>query len=664
MLNSIEFLKNYKTIMLVVVLGLQSCAYYNTFYNAEEYFAEAQKLTRENQTESVSREEINLYSKAIEKSKKLLTKFPDSKYRDDAQFIIAKAFYFKGDYLQAKRYFEDLSSLYSNSPYANEVPLWIGKCLLKTGDLEMARYEASRVLKGETGRGLQADALLLMGEIAVQQDSLLLAENYLEQVIDRSPDGFTKAQAQFQVGKMRENKQDYEGALKAYETVSKYKPSESLKVEAIIRQTSMLKALNRDKDAVEMIQDMLLSDKFVEIRGQLEVELGKLYLVMDEIDHAESKFTSIVEDYNRTEVAAEASFYLGELYLTKRFDYEEAKTAFTNVKTQAIRSPLANKAVQKNKQIERYQKIQLDHINFQRQLAGLPPIVKAKKKSNASKGRNSRESNLRGRSRGGKAGSLTQEEKAGKQEEKEQVEVEAVEVTAQDSLRVNKLIEENRYSLAEYMLFEFTRVDTTLELLMSLENTSSDTSIQQQSAYMQYYAIESIKGDVAGGQVALEQIQKKYPQYYNRIMNKASETEIVSDPDEDRFGSIATLFETGQYAEASSQYFAVKEDTTISATIRGKSCFNHAWLNDHYLFNMTAAVESYNYMVTHFPEDPLTKSARNRLNALTDDPVPQKEFQIEEEPEEKSEEKPDDRDQQENRKSKRPNDRKEGEGQK
>ena len=250
MLSSRNFMKCLRPIVLLMFVGFHSCAYYNTFYNAEEYYAEAQKLTRENQTETVSREEINLYSKAIEKSKKMLQNYPESKYRDDAQFIIAKAYYFKGDYLLAKRYFEDLSSLYSNSPHVDEIPLWVGKCLMKTGDLEMARYEASRVLRGDTERGLQADALLLMGEIAVQQDSLGVAENYLEQVIDRSPDGFTKAQAQFQVGKMRENEKDYEGALEAYKTVPKYRPSESLKVEAIIRQTSMLKALNRDADAV------------------------------------------------------------------------------------------------------------------------------------------------------------------------------------------------------------------------------------------------------------------------------------------------------------------------------------------------------------------------------------------------------------------------------
>ena len=615
MLNSPEWKKYTIRTFLLLILGLQSCAYYNTFYNAEEYYAAAQKLTRENQTEKISRDEINLYSKAIEKSKKLLQKYPESKYRDDAQFIIAKAFYFKGDYLLSKRYFEDLSLNYANSPHAKEVPLWIGRCLVQTGDLEMARYEASRIMRGTGNRGLQADALLLMGEIAVKQDSLDVAEGYLEQVIDKSPDGFTKAQAQFQVGRMRENRLDYNGALKAYETVSRYKPSESLKVEAIIRQTSMLKALNRDQDAVDKIQEMLLSDKFVEIRGQLEVELGKLYLVMEEIDKAESKLTTIIEDYNRTEVSAEASYYLGKLYLTEKLDYKAAREAFANVKTQSSRSSFANQASQMVKQIDRYEKIQLDHINLQRQLSGLPVLEKEKKKTNNNR---SRSTNLRGRTRGGKPGDPTQEtQNPRKQKEEAKAAEEAKEVSPEDSVRFHGMIYTNRYSLAEYMLFELARVDTTLDILMDIERLSPDSSMKHQAAYMQYYAIESVRGDEEGGRQALQAIQTKYPEYYETIMSDTSQVGEEIDPNETRFQEIANLFEAGNFKAASIQYEAFKEDSTIAPYIRGKSCFNHAWLNDHFLYDKDAAIASYSYMLEQFPEEPLARTARERLNRLT-----------------------------------------------
>lgn len=609
-------------LLLAIFMGLQSCAYYNTFYNAEEYFAAAQKLTRENQTETVSREEINLYSKAIEKSKKLLQRYPDSKYRDDAQFVIAKSYYFKGDFLLSKRYFDDLALNYGNSPHTREVPLWIGRCLMKTGDLEMARYEASRITRATVDRGLQADALLLMGEIAVQQDSLLLAENYLKQVIDRSPDGYTKAQAQFQVGRMRENESDYEGALRAFQKVSRYKPSESLRVEAIIRQTSMLKALNRDNDAVEMIQEMLTSDKFVDIRGKLEVELGKLYLSMGEIDRAEAKLKSIILDYTRQEEAAEASYVLGDLYLSKNLDYESARKAFADIKTQFSRSPFVQQGAEKTKLIERYLKLQLDYSNIQLQLAGLPPLTKEKSKP-AKKGRADRSGNLRGRTRGANQGDPAQDNAKAKQmkEEFESPDIVAVEVTGEDSTRFIKMMDNNRYSLAEYMLFDFMRVDTTLEILATLESHSADSSLKHQAAYMQYYALETVRGDKIASQKALEHIQEAYPAYYATIWNDTTDVEIVADPNEDRYLEIAFAFEAGNYSDASSRYLTLKEDSTLSADLRSKSCFNHAWLNDHFLFDKTAALESYNYLLVNFPEDPLALSARNRLNVLTLDPL-------------------------------------------
>ncbi|NQV29602.1 MAG: tetratricopeptide repeat protein [Candidatus Marinimicrobia bacterium] len=608
--------------IIFILIGLNSCAYYNTFYNAEQYFMEAQKLTRENQTENVSREEINLYSKAIEKSKKLLQRYPDSKYRDDAQFVIAKSYYFKGDFLLAKRYFENLSLDYGNSPHAKEVPLWIGRCLFKTGDLEMARHEASRITRGTADRGLQADALLLMGEIAVQQDSLSLAENYLRQVIERSPDGYTKAQAQFQVGRMRESESDFEGALKAFQTVSRYKPSESLKVEAIIRQTSMLKALNRDGDAVEMIQEMLLSDKFVDIRGQLEVELGKLYLVMGQIDLAEEKLKSIISDYGRQEEAAEASFVLGELYLIEKLNYEAARQAYADIKSQFARSPFVQQGTERIKLIDRYLKLQLDYSNLQLQLAGLPPRVKENAKT-TNKGRADRSSNLRGRTRGAKPGDPDQNSAKAKQmkEELESADIAAVEVSQDDSVRFFKMMDANRYALAEYMLFEFVRIDTTLDILGSLELNSADSAIKQQSAYMQYYALESVRGDKIAGQKVLEHIQQSYPDYYATIWSDTTTVDLVADPNEDRYRAVAPLFEAGSYAEASARYFALKEDSTVSLDIRGKSCYNHAWLNDHFLFDKTAALESYNYLLANFPDDPLALMARNRLNALTMDPV-------------------------------------------
>ena len=627
MRRSIKDLTLFLTV--VALLGLSSCAYYNTFYNAEQYFEEAQRVTRENQSETISREEINLYSKSIEKSKKLLQKYPESKYRDDAQFLIAKGYYFKGDFLIAKRYFDDLALNYGNSPYVEEVPLWVGRCLLKVGDLEMAQHEASRILRERSNRSLQADALLLMGEIAVQQDSLEVAEKYLEQVIERSPDSFTKAQAQFQVGRMRENKGDFEAALEAYKSVSKFKPSESLKVESIIRQTSMLKALKRDDDAIKMIKRMLEDDKFVDIRGQLEVELAKLYLSTNKLIQAESRFMSILEDYSRQEEAAEASYYLGELQLIHNFKYQAAKEAYVGIKTQSMRSPYVNKGAQRIKQVDRYITLQTDYKNLVRQLAGLKPVEIEK----ATNTRN-RSSRSRGRSRtAGNPTSVDKNKNASKEAPQKGADEAAVSVTPDDSLRFLGQMDENRYALAEYMLFEFARVDTSVLLLDSLELASRDSSMKQQSAYMRYYAIGTIAKDSLGGAAALEHIKKAYPKYYKSITQGGAEKEVKVDPHTDTYLAISDLFEKGDLTQANLAYKNLLEDSTASTTIRAKACFNGAWLNDHYLYDRDAALEGYQYLVSNFSNDPLVETAQKRIKALNIKikvPTPQEENRGEE----------------------------------
>ena len=47
-----------------------SCAYYNTFYNAEQYFEEAEKLRLEKDGEMIPISAMDKYGKTIEKSKK------------------------------------------------------------------------------------------------------------------------------------------------------------------------------------------------------------------------------------------------------------------------------------------------------------------------------------------------------------------------------------------------------------------------------------------------------------------------------------------------------------------------------------------------------------------------------------------------------------------
>ena len=609
-------------ISLTAILLLGSCAYYNTFYNAEEYFKQAEKVTRDNQTGSVSREETQLYGKAIEKSKKLLTNYPNSKYTDDAQFIIGRSYFHRGDFGLSEKYFEELLRLYPNSPYTTEVPLWIARCLVKRGDVDMARHEAGRILADDEDDSFHAQAYLLLGEIAVAEDSVGLARIYLERVVSTSRDGLVRAQAQYQIGMLLENSGEYEEALEAFKRVTRYKPSEALKVQSIIAQNSMLKALDRDEEALRMIETMLVNDKFADIRGQLEIELGKIFFQQQRFNEAESRFSTVLETYAGQEYAAQAAFYLGEYYMFNKHDYKLAAEHYANVSKQFRKSTFTSQATTRTKQIERYKTIQFDYTNLHRQLAGYEPKTKGGNKSRA----NTRSRTNRGRK--GRTAANPANPDFGPQGKpapvvEKQPEVRK-EVAPEDSLLYLTQICENRYTLAEYMLFEFSDVDTTLHVMDSLMHACVSNGLGEQASYMRYYIFETIQQDEVQAAEALAYIEETYPEYYQEV-HQVDDTLVVDEMvivGQKRFDEAAVAFDTGDLTRANELYMALNADTLVSAELRAQSLFNLAWLNDHFLLERDMAIAEYQEFIATYGGSPLMPIAQRRLEMIAAEAPP------------------------------------------
>ncbi|HOQ80892.1 MAG TPA: tetratricopeptide repeat protein, partial [Candidatus Cloacimonadota bacterium] len=115
------------SLLLGIVLFFTSCAYYNTFYNAKKYFESAQKkpLTNRNKPSANAIEE---YNKVIKKCGVILTDYKDSKWADDALFLLAKALYYRGNNeLQALEKAEDLIKFYPDSPFVPESHILIAR---------------------------------------------------------------------------------------------------------------------------------------------------------------------------------------------------------------------------------------------------------------------------------------------------------------------------------------------------------------------------------------------------------------------------------------------------------------------------------------------------------------------------------------------------------
>ncbi|MCK4505551.1 MAG: tetratricopeptide repeat protein [Candidatus Aegiribacteria sp.] len=77
-------------IMVLTLLLVVSCAYFNTYYNARKSYREALELAKQHPDNPVSSEEV-LLDEAIAGAAKILAIYPESKWVDDAQLLLGNA---------------------------------------------------------------------------------------------------------------------------------------------------------------------------------------------------------------------------------------------------------------------------------------------------------------------------------------------------------------------------------------------------------------------------------------------------------------------------------------------------------------------------------------------------------------------------------------------
>ena len=112
-------------------------AYYNTFYMAEKSYNDALELiqaTSNDNKQNITQIE-NLLDIAINNSLIIENKFYNTKYIDDAIYILGMSSYFKNRITAASYYFKKILNDYPNSKNYNKVNIQLGLLDLKIGKI-------------------------------------------------------------------------------------------------------------------------------------------------------------------------------------------------------------------------------------------------------------------------------------------------------------------------------------------------------------------------------------------------------------------------------------------------------------------------------------------------------------------------------------------------
>jgi len=124
-----------------VIVVLTSCAYFNTVYNAKNYYRQGRKAVKH---DTLMLDSEN-FDKAIEKATSIIVKYPDTRWIDDALFMMGASYYYKGDYSRSLEKLDFLIQNYPESVFYHETQYLIGLSnykLKKYGSAIVALREA------------------------------------------------------------------------------------------------------------------------------------------------------------------------------------------------------------------------------------------------------------------------------------------------------------------------------------------------------------------------------------------------------------------------------------------------------------------------------------------------------------------------------------------
>ena len=336
--------------LLVCAALFDGCVYFNTYYNAQRYFRQAEKarkeierqrlktarrdedrrgqLNRRRQRSRGAKDPNHLYDQAARKASKVLEKHRDSDLVDDAMFLLGRAFYWQGDYRDAARSFRDLETNFPESEYFTRARYWRGLCLESQGDEAEARSIYRALFSAASDADLAALAGMRLGEMAFEQEEYAAAIQEYRSTLENFPKADNRAELWLRLGEAAVGLEDsflFGTADEAFAEVLRESPAKEIEYRARLEQGRLLYRMGETEKARDTYLGLLKDGSFRTFEGQTRLLIGQYYEDQGLPGKAQEEFTRIRDDFPQTDASAMAIYRTALIFLSRDADRARAR---------------------------------------------------------------------------------------------------------------------------------------------------------------------------------------------------------------------------------------------------------------------------------------------------------------------------------------------------
>ncbi|UCC45572.1 MAG: tetratricopeptide repeat protein [Candidatus Zixiibacteriota bacterium] len=338
------------TLMLAgTVLICGGCGvYYNTFFNAKKAFNAAEKARKKSTS---GKGGAGDYNRAIEKARKVVDNYPNSKYYDDALFVLGVSYFHTEQYSRAERRFRELLANYDDPDYTRDARLYLAKTKLQLNEVDDAMGLFEEIFQADYDRAYKAEAAMGLGEFHFQNGDWARAREYFMSVRDSLGSDVQNRRAQILIGDAFFESFQFGDALGAYLQVLGMDPDKNEKYRALFRAAMSSYRLLKIDDGLDYLQRLMDDELYYDSLAVIKLMVARGHEYEDDLELAQAVYEEVADGAESVKHQARANYQLGLIY---QFDYDllkEAKEYYDKAVEQSRTSEWGKEALQKSSDI-------------------------------------------------------------------------------------------------------------------------------------------------------------------------------------------------------------------------------------------------------------------------------------------------------------------------
>ncbi len=256
------------------------------------------------------------------------------KWIDDSYFLVAKSYYFKGQFLEAKRTFEFIKKKWKKTELAYESELWTAKCFIALGDYQSSENILDQLQsKKRFPEKLDRDLHLTLADLYLRQNLFSDAADELKSACKRIKRKNKRARYYYIIAQIYQEAGNVKQSKKYFELVLKSNPEYEMVFNA---KMNLARTLRNKKDLGQMRVNLTKMVKDEKNKDYLD----QIYFTLAEMDIIDKDSVSAIENYTLStkysvdnDVQKSISFLqLGKIYYN-RSDYTSSKTFYDSAYT-------------------------------------------------------------------------------------------------------------------------------------------------------------------------------------------------------------------------------------------------------------------------------------------------------------------------------------------